>query len=61
MLLLGYVKHAVRRRKKSGFIKKQEASGLFGQAGIRILLSKVPEFCDIFFRKSIINFLEKLF
>ena len=34
--------------KKSNFIKEQQAKGLLSNLGIRIPLSKIPKFGDIF-------------
>ena len=42
-------KCAICGRKKSKFIKEQEAKGLLGNLGIRTLLSKNPLLGDILF------------
>ena len=35
--------------KKSRFIKKQEASGILRSLRLKVLLNKIPLFCDILF------------
>ena len=42
-------KCAICGRKKSTFIKNQEAKGLFGNFGVKTQLSKVPILGDILF------------
>ena len=44
-----FSKYAICGNKKSKFIKKQEASGILSNVGIRTLLSKSPVLGDIFF------------
>ena len=41
-------KCAICGSKKSNFIKEQQAKGLLSNLGIRIPLSKIPKFEDIF-------------
>ena len=44
-----FSKYAICGNKKSKFIKKQEASGILSNVGIRTVLSKSPVLGDIFF------------
>ena len=44
-----YPKCSVRGSKKSRFIKKQEASGILRSLRLKVLLNKIPLFCDILF------------
>ena len=44
-------KRAICGSKKSKFIKKQEASGMLSNVGLKKPLSKIPLLSDIFFKK----------
>ena len=45
-------KCTIRGSKKSGFIKKQEESGILSSLGLKTPLNKIPLFGKIFFKRN---------